>query len=92
MTTIVLPSALRHRQQSALPSEFHIEAETVGAAFDALVAAHPAVREALFEEDGSLRSVVRAFVDEEPFDPDLGWESPLRDKSEIFFLMPIAGG
>lgn len=66
-------------------------AETVGAALDALVAAHPTVCEALFEEDGSLRSVVRVFVDE-ALDPDLGWESPLRNKSEIYFLMPIAGG
>lgn len=92
MATIVLPSALRLRQQSALPPEFHVEAETVGAAFDALVDAHPEIREALFEEDGSLRPVVRVFVDEEPLDADRGWESPLRSKSEIFLLMPIAGG
>jgi molybdopterin converting factor small subunit len=92
MATIVLPSALRLRHSDELPPEFETEAETVGAAFDALVSAHPPLREALFEEDGSLRSVVRVFVDEEALHAHGGWEAPLRRKSEIFLLIPIAGG
>ena len=92
MATIVLPSALRLRQSSALPVEFSIEADRLGDAFDALVSAHPELREALFEAGGGFRSVVRVFVDEEPVDEAAGLDTPLGAKSEVFLLMPIAGG
>jgi molybdopterin converting factor small subunit len=92
MATIVLPAALRLRQSPEPPSEFEVEADTLADALEALIAAHPGVREAIFEPGGATRTDLRIFIDEEPVETGAGLDFPLRPRSEILLLVPIAGG
>ena len=91
MATIIIPSALRLRQNN-LPGEFEVEAETVGDALRLLTETFPGLNDALFQTDGALRSTLRVFVDAESIDRLNGLETPLGRAREIFLLLPIAGG
>lgn len=91
MVTILIPSSLRLREKN-LPDQFKVEAETVGDALRTLIEAYPALNDAFFQADGTLRSTLRIFVDEEAIEQLHGLGTELGGAREIFLLLPIAGG
>ena len=72
--------------------EVRLEAATVGAAMDALAAAHPSLRERLRDEHGRLRTHLALFVNDEDARL-LGWEdAPLRDGDVVHVIPALSGG
>lgn len=88
--TIHIPSALRRftNEQATL----EVDAATVGAALDRLVADHPSIEKHLFTEDGSLRSFVNVYVNDEDVRYGNKEATVLSDKDEVFIIPSIAGG
>lgn len=87
--TIKLPTPLRRHAADAKTAV--VEATTVGGALEALVESHPAMRAALYAEDGSLKRVVRVFVGEDDIRSLGGPETPLADGAVVSIIPPIAG-
>lgn len=87
MIRVFIPTMLRHL--TAGVAELAIEAETVGAAIDALEAGFPGFRNAVLE-DGDLRPGLAVSVDSEI--SVLGLHERLAPGSELHFLPALGGG
>jgi molybdopterin converting factor small subunit len=87
--TIKLPTPFRRHADGARTAV--LEAATVGAALAALVESHPAMRPALYADDGELKRVVRIFVGEDDIRSLQGTGTPLADGAVISIIPPIAG-
>ncbi len=85
--TVLLPYALR--EYAAGAPELTLQAATVGAALDALVARHPPLRRHLFAEDGALRGHVRVYRNEQEV-VDAG--EAVAEGDTIMIVPSIAGG
>jgi molybdopterin synthase sulfur carrier subunit len=68
------------------------EGETVGAAFDALIAKFPAVRPNLIGDDGGLHKFVNVYVNDDDIRYLEGLDTKLRAGDEITVLPAVAGG
>jgi molybdopterin synthase sulfur carrier subunit len=92
--TVVLPSQLRELAggRRALLLDGARGMDTVGAALDALRAAHPAVYDRLITERRELRPHVNVFVGREDIRWSGGLGTPLADGSEVVILPSVSGG
>jgi MoaD family protein len=70
----------------------HAEGATVRELFDALNERYPAVRDTLFEPDGSLRKFVNVYVNDEDIRYLGRFETPLKAGDTIAILPAVAGG
>src|SRR5438105_13442376 len=88
--TINIPSALRRftEDQASLP----IEAGTVGDALSQLVARYPELKKHLYTDEGTLRTFVNVYVNDDDIrylDKDA---TPVKEGDEIHIIPSIAGG
>lgn len=88
--TINVPSALR-RFTGDTPT-VSADSATVGQALESLVTTHPALRKHLFSDDGSLRSFVNVFVNDEDIRHGAGLDTRIGERDEVHIIPSIAGG
>jgi adenylyltransferase/sulfurtransferase len=69
-----------------------VEASTAGEALDALVELHPALRQHLFDDSGSLRSFVNVYKNDESIRFLDRESTALDDGDELSIVPSIAGG
>lgn len=79
------------KRYTAFEDEVQLEASTVEAALQALVARHPGIGPVLYDGDGKLRSVHRLFLNGEVLDVGDD-EHRLAPTDELGILTAIAGG
>lgn len=87
--TIKLPTPLRRHADGVKSAEVH--ADTVGAALDGLVAAHPTIADALFAGPGELKPFVRVFVGETDIADAEGLATAITPGDIISIVPPVAG-
>lgn len=87
--TIKLPTPFR--RHTGQHKAFVTDAESVFDALEELVEAHPALRDAMFDEGGELKSFVRIFVDGRDIEDLGGLTAPLGDDADISIVPPVAG-
>lgn len=92
MIVIVLPGYLAElaggRGRVELPGTY----ATVGEALDALVAARPALRDRIQDEQGQVRPHVNVFVGHESIRITGGLATPLPADAEIHVIPAVSGG
>ena len=88
--TVRLPTALRGfaGNEAKVP----VEAPTVGAALDALVQRHPALKKHLYEDAGGLRSFVNVYVGERDVRELDGLRTGVKDGDTVLIVPSVAGG
>lgn len=69
-----------------------VDGASLGAVLTALTAAHPGLREQIFEADGSLRRWVNVYVDGADVRHLAGLETPTPDGIDVVILPAMAGG
>jgi molybdopterin converting factor small subunit len=69
-----------------------VDGASLGAVLTALTAAHPDLREQIFEADGTLRRWVNVYVDGADVRHLAGLETPTHDGIEVVILPAMAGG
>ena len=69
-----------------------VDARTLGAALEALVAVHPSLRERLRDEHGRLREHLSVFVNKDDIRVLQGESTPLRDGDVIHLIPAVSGG
>ena len=89
--TIHIPTPLRTYTDGK--ADIAVEAATIAAALEALVAAHPGLRNNLFSADGKLRSFVNVYLN----DDDLRYlpekeATSTKSSDELTIIPSIAGG
>ena len=88
--TVRIPPAMRSLSEGA--DELSVDASTVGAAFDALEAAHPGFKERLCDAEGRVLRFVNVFVGDEDIRMLDDLETELKDGDVISLLPAMAGG
>jgi adenylyltransferase/sulfurtransferase len=89
--TIHVPTPLRAYTNGQ--ESITVDAGTVSAALEALVTAHPGLRQNLFGADGKLRSFVNIYLNEEDIRYlPLKEDSPVAPSDELTIIPSIAGG
>jgi len=88
--TLRIPTPLRTLTGGA--DEIKVEGATVGAALDALEAAHPGIREGVRSGEGTVLRFVTIFVNGAGIRFLDGLESPVKDGDSISVVPAIAGG
>ena len=69
-----------------------VDARTLSAALEALVAVHPSLRERLRDEHGRLREHLSVFVNKDDIRVLQGESTPLRDGDVIHLIPAVSGG
>ncbi len=87
---IAIPAVLREHTDGA--AEIAVQAGTVGEALGELTRRHPRLRRHLFRDDGTLRSFVNVYVNEEEARRLGGTAAPLAERDTVTILPSIAGG
>jgi molybdopterin synthase sulfur carrier subunit len=90
MATFRIPPVLR----SLTEDQTQVEAtgDTLRDALEQLFEAHPALRERMLDEDGTLRRFVNVFVDDVDVRTRVGLDTPLDARSSVIVLPAMAGG
>jgi adenylyltransferase/sulfurtransferase len=88
--TILVPTPLRPYTENA--KEVRVEAATVGEALRNLTSAHPALRKHLYSDDGSLRSFVNVYVNDEDIRHGAREETRLTERDVVSIVPSVAGG
>jgi len=88
--TVKLPTQLRASADGA--SAVSVDGATVGEALAGLYAQHPALKNSLCNDDGTLRRFVNVYVDGEDIRFGDGLETPVADGAELQVLPAVAGG
>ena len=90
MSTIKIPPVLR----SSTAGEKQVSAEggNVGEVLRALAEQHPATREQLFGEDGSLNRYVNVYLNDEDVRVLQGLDTPVGSSDTLVILPAMAGG
>jgi molybdopterin synthase sulfur carrier subunit len=90
MATFRIPPVLR----SLTEDQTQVEAtgDTLRDALEQLFEAHPALRERMLDEDGTLRRFVNVYVDDEDVRTRDGLDTPLDARSSVIVLPAMAGG
>lgn len=89
MPTIRIPTPLR--QYSGGNSTISVSGDTVGTALEDLTRQHPELRQHLFE-DGSLRSFVNIYLNQEDVRYLEGEETAVEEEDTLMIIPSIAGG
>ena len=69
-----------------------IEGNSIRSLLKGLTDEYPDAKEALYEDDGKLRSFIQIYVDEENVTSEDRWDNVLDGDSEVLLLPAIAGG
>ncbi len=72
--------------------ELALDETTVGEVLDKLISQHPALREALLEENGEVRPYVAVMVGGRDIRHLAGLETAVAEDSELDIFPPVAGG
>ena len=88
--TVLIPTTLRGFTGNR--SELALAGSTVAQVLDALVEECPETKTALFDGEGNLRSFVNVFVDGRNIKELAGFETEVKDGTEIMLIPAIAGG
>jgi molybdopterin synthase sulfur carrier subunit len=97
MPKVVLASALsrwlqRPAGESALDVAMRVEAATIGAALDAVFAAHPSLRGYVLDEHAVVRHHVAIFVDGVAMRDKALLSEPLAPNAEVYVTQALSGG
>lgn len=87
---IRLPTALRAFADKQ--EKVTVEAATVGEALNSLFAKHDRLKAQLLAADGTLRSFVNVYVNEDDARDQQGLATPIKDGDTILIVPAIAGG
>jgi molybdopterin converting factor small subunit len=80
-----------HRQHTGGLESVAVEGSTVGECLERLVAAHPGLRDALFDAAGKLRNNIEIYLNmESTYPEELGKQT--RDGDKIHIAVMLAGG
>ena len=90
MPTIRIPTPLRPYADGA--SEIQVDAGSVSAALDRLIAEYPALSAHLFTEEGELRAFVNLFLNDEDVRHINGVKTALGEEDRLMIIPSIAGG
>ena len=90
MPKVRIPTQLRTLSGGA--AEVDVEGSTVGEVLKALDAAHPGLRERLFDDGGELRRFVNVFVGDEDVRFLQGLETPVEPGQTVSIVPAVAGG
>lgn len=85
-----IPTPLR--KLTADNAEVTVEGGNVGEVLQSLEAAHPGIRDRLFDEDAKLRRFVNVYVGEEDIRFLQGLDTDVPDGSVISIIPAVAGG
>ncbi len=80
------------RQYAAGASVVSVDGETVGEAFKDLVVLHPALKDQLMTESGSLHKFINVYVNDEDIRYLESLDTPVGDEDSILILPAVAGG
>jgi len=69
-----------------------MEGNTVAQLIENLGAAHPGLKERLYDEKGEVRRFINIYVNEEDIRFLTGTDTPLKDGDEVSIIPAIAGG
>jgi MoaD family protein len=87
---VYLPTPLRPYANKQ--KEVEVQGATVGDALSALTAAHPDLKRHLFADDGSLRSFVNVYVNDEDIRHLQKSQTALKPTDVLQIVPSIAGG
>jgi molybdopterin converting factor small subunit len=90
MAVLRIPTPLRPYAGGA--AQLEIKSALVSSALDELVAAHPELKQHLFNDAGELRAFVNLFVNDENVRDLQGPDTPLKASDTLMILPSIAGG
>lgn len=90
MIKIRIPTPLRAYTDGL--KEVEIEGDTVGRALESLAERYPNVKPHLFGDNGTLRSYVNLFVNDEDIRNLQGQETPITEDDRLMIIPSIAGG
>lgn len=85
-----IPTTLRTLTGGA--KELAVEGATVGEVLDAVEAAHPGVRDRVFDGEGAINRFVNVFVDDDDVRFLQGLDTPVPDGAELSIMQAVAGG
>jgi molybdopterin synthase sulfur carrier subunit len=85
-----MPPVLRANVGGA--KQLEIEGATVGEVLDALVSAHPALRDQLFTPDGDLNRFVNVYVNDQDIRYLQERATPVEARDTLILLPAMAGG
>ena len=88
--TVRIPSAMRPLTGGA--SSVEVTGNSAREVLDALIEAHPAVRERLFDDAGKPRRFVNIYVEEEDIRYGDGLDTKVLDGQTVSLLPAVAGG
>ncbi len=88
--SVRIPTQLRNLTGSQ--AEVSLEGATVGEVLKALDAAHPGLRERLFDDSGELRRFVNVFVGDEDVRFLDGLQTPVEPGQTVSIVPAVAGG
>jgi molybdopterin converting factor small subunit len=80
-----------HRQHTGGRESVTVDGSTVGECLERLVAAHPGLRDALFDSGGALRNNIEIYLNLESTYPE-ELRKPTSDGDEIHVAVMLAGG
>jgi molybdopterin/thiamine biosynthesis adenylyltransferase/rhodanese-related sulfurtransferase/molybdopterin converting factor small subunit len=88
--TIHIPTPLR--RFTGEQGEVQVDGATVGEALKALTQRHPALQRHLYTDDGTLRSFVNLFLNDDDVRHLQKGETPIKDGDTLSIIPSIAGG
>ncbi|MFT4547769.1 MAG: molybdopterin synthase sulfur carrier subunit [Verrucomicrobiales bacterium] len=91
MATVSFTQNLRQHIGSDLPP-IEVEAATVAAAFEQVLAEHPQLRGYIFDDQGAVRKHVVVFLDGETVTDRVRLSDPLPADGELFVTQALSGG
>ena len=90
MIKVRIPTPLR--PMTGGKNEVEIAGKTIGEMIENLGAAHPGIKERLYDESGEVRRFINIYVNEEDIRFLTGKETPLKEGDEVSIIPAIAGG
>ncbi len=90
MIRVRVPTPLR--PMTGGKSEIEMEGNTIAQLIENLGAAHPGLKERLYDEKGEVRRFINIYVNEEDIRFLTGKDTPLNDGDEVSIIPAIAGG
>ncbi len=90
MIKVRIPTPLR--PMTGGKNEVEITGNTIAEIIENLGAAHPGIKERLYDEQGEVRRFINIYVNEEDIRFLTGKETPLKDGDEVSIIPAIAGG
>ncbi len=90
MAKILIPTPLR--PFTGNQANLITEGSTAGECLNNLASMHPEIREQIFHNDGSLKTFVVVYLEDEDIRHLNGMETPVTDTSVLSIVPAIAGG